>query len=86
MANSCILFTVLLLAASLVHDEPHAPESTAISGDGQFYPGAIIRLFLVFGEPLKTMDRSDTLLQKESAGGSKECRPLHFLPYQKDWK
>jgi predicted NACHT family NTPase len=43
-------------------------------------------LIQVFGEPLKTMDRSDTLLQKESVGGSQECRPLHFLPYQKDWK
>src|SRR6266699_5201874 len=40
-ANSCIVFTVLLLimAASCAHDEPHAPQLTAISGVGQFYLG-----------------------------------------------
>src|SRR6266516_7245132 len=44
-ANSCIVFTVLLLimAASCVHAESHAPQLTAISWGGQFYPGAIIR-------------------------------------------
>src|SRR2546425_9430577 len=44
-ANSCIVFTVLLLimAASCVHAQLHAPQLTAISWGGQFYPGAIIR-------------------------------------------
>src|SRR6266568_9141385 len=44
-ANSCIVFTVLLLimAASCVHATSHAPQLTASSWGGQFYPGAIIR-------------------------------------------
>src|SRR5712692_102998 len=44
-ANSCIVFTVLLLimAASCVHATSHAPQLTAISWGGQFYPGAIRR-------------------------------------------
>jgi len=42
--NYCIVITVMLLimAAYWVHDEPHAPQLKAISGGGQFYPGAII--------------------------------------------
>src|SRR5450759_3740969 len=50
--NSCIVFTVLLLimAASCVHAQLHAPQLTAISWGGQFYPGAIIhrRLYVRF--------------------------------------
>ena len=50
------------MAASWVHDKPHAPQLTACSGAGQFYLGAIIRLILVFGELLKATDLPDMLL------------------------
>ena len=53
---------------------------------GQNYLGAKVRLILVFGEALKTIDLSAMLLQKDVAGGGKECRTRHFFPYQKDWK
>jgi hypothetical protein len=43
-------------------------------------------LILVFGEPLKTTDLSAMLLQKDGAGGGKECRLRPCFPYQKDWK
>jgi len=43
-------------------------------------------LILVFGEALKTIDLSAMLLQKDVAGGGKQCRTRHFFPYQKDWK
>src|SRR6266487_1670511 len=61
-AHSCIVFTVLLLimAASCVHAESHAPQLTAISWGGQFYPGAIIhrRLYhpaLGYADPCHTL-------------------------------
>src|SRR5713101_4140075 len=42
--NSCMVFTVLLLimAVSWVNAEQHFTQTTALSGVGQFYPGAII--------------------------------------------
>jgi hypothetical protein len=43
-------------------------------------------LILVFGEALKTTDLSAMLLQKEVAGGGKQCRRRPYFPYQKDWK
>ncbi len=43
-------------------------------------------LILVFGEALKTTDLSAMLLQKDVAGGGKECRLRPCFPYQKDWK
>src|SRR5258707_5362755 len=43
-ANSCMVFTVVLLimAASWEYVDQHFPQTTAISGVGQFYLGAII--------------------------------------------
>ncbi len=43
-------------------------------------------LILVFGEALKTTDLSAMLLQKEGAGGGKQCQLHPYFPYQKDWK
>ena len=43
-------------------------------------------LILVFGEALKTTDLFGMLLQKDVAGGGKQCRTRHCFPYQKDWK
>jgi len=43
-------------------------------------------LILVFGEALKTTDLSVMLLQKDVAGGGKECQLRPCFPSQKDWK
>jgi hypothetical protein len=60
--NSCIVFTVLLLimAASCVHAQLHAPQLTAISWGGQFYPGAIIhrRLYRRLGKDYEVLPSS----------------------------
>src|SRR5437660_7625340 len=88
-ANSCIVFTVLLLimAASWVYDQPHTPQLTAISGGGQFYPGAIIRLFQLFGEAsvmmVKEYPRMSVLVIKESISQESLCPHPHCFPCHK---
>jgi hypothetical protein len=44
-----------------------------------------IWLILVFGEPLKSIDESGRLLQKDVAGGGTRCRLRPSFPYQKGW-
>jgi hypothetical protein len=62
------------------------PKGNMVEGVATIVLTPMYRLILVFGEPLKKIDQSDTLLQDYSAGGGRRCLQRRFFPYRKDWK